>query len=276
MPTIRQLPASVVNKIAAGEVIERPASVVKELMENAVDAGAQQIEVRMEKGGTDLLHVCDDGCGIEGQELTLAVTSHATSKLAEAEDLFSVSTLGFRGEALASLAEVSRLKIRSRTRQSVMGNELAVAGGESLPVVPCPCAPGTQVEVSDLFFNTPVRRKFLRTVSTEFAHASEAFQRIALAFPERSFRLAHGGRDVYQLPPVADWRERIASLFGAELAEALLWVEHEDGDVGVSGFVAHPSHNRSHARMQFLFLNGRYIRDRALQHALAEAYRGCC
>lgn len=274
MPGIRQLPTSVVNKIAAGEVIERPASAVKELMENSVDAEAQQIQVWLEKGGTQLLRVADDGGGIAADQLPLAVASHATSKIVEAEDLFSVRSLGFRGEALASLAEVSRLAIRSRIDGSADGGELRVEGGRQQPVVPCACAVGTQVEVADLFFNTPVRRKFLRTISTELAHATEAFQRIALAHPRRSFHLVHNQREVYRLGPAEDWRERVATLFGPELAEGLLWVESQDDQVRISGYVAEPSHSRSHPRMQYLFLNGRYIRDRSLQHALGEAYRG--
>lgn len=274
MPTIRQLPPSVVNKIAAGEVIERPGSVVKELMENALDAGATRVDVSIERGGNDLIRVADNGCGIEAEQLPLAVSSHATSKLTNAEDLFCVGTLGFRGEALASMAEVSRMTIRSRTRESLGGAEQEVHGGKASEVSPCGCPIGTTVEVRQLFFNTPVRRKFLKSVQTEFGHISEAFTRLALPHPQIHFTLQHNGRMVYDLPPSDDWLSRIAALLGRDLADHLLWVESVDEPVRLRGYVAHPSQSRSHSRMQYLFLNGRHIRDRALQHALAEAYRG--
>jgi DNA mismatch repair protein MutL len=274
MPQIRVLSASVVNKIAAGEVIERPASVVKELMENAVDAGASRVEVSLENGGTDLVRIVDNGCGIEPEQLPLAVASHATSKIRDADDLFRVGTLGFRGEALASIAEVSQLRIRSRTESGKAGAELEVIGGRAGDVAPCGCPPGTTIEVRNLFYNTPVRRKFLRTTATEIGHCAEAFARIALAFPQIHFTLRHNDRVTHELPAVANWRERIAALFPGELAECLIPVESGDGQVRLTGFVADPNQNRANNRMQYLLLNGRCIRDRALQHALSEAYRG--
>ena len=274
MPSIRRLPQSLVNKIAAGEVVERPASVVKELMENAVDAGAKRIDVSVEKGGTELIRVVDTGCGIAADELELAVASHATSKLASTDDLFSIATLGFRGEALPSLAEVSRLTIRSRTAENDSGAEIEVVGGQLSPVTPCGCPVGTAVEVRNLFFNTPVRRKFLRTSQTEFGHVSEAFTRIALAWPEIHFTLRHNDRPVFELPGPEGWLERIAQLLGRELADNLIWVESTDGEVRLAGYVANPSYSRSNSRLQYLFLNGRPIRDRSLMHALGEAYRG--
>ena len=281
MPEIRQLPPSVVNKIAAGEVIERPASVVKELLENAVDAGARQIDVTLEKGGSDLIRVVDDGCGIPAEQMPLALASHATSKIRDADDLFRVSTLGFRGEALASIAEVSQFTLRSHARleqhhsgTSDSGFQLEVHGGHAEEVVPCACPIGTTVEVKNVFYNTPVRRKFLRTVPTELGHCTEAFTRIALAHPHVHFRLSHNGRTVHDLPADANWPARIAALCGEDLASGLIWVESEDDASKLFGYVAHPDHSRSHNRMQYLFLNGRHIRDRALQHALSEAYRG--
>ncbi len=274
MPRIQQLPQSVVNKIAAGEVVERPASVVKELMENAVDAGATRIDVTVEAGGVELVRVVDNGCGIPAEDLPLAVASHATSKIASADDLFRVGTLGFRGEALASIAEVSRLILRSRTAESPSGAEISVAGGEISPVTPCGCPVGTSVEVRNLFFNTPVRRKFLRSTQTELGHVSEAFVRMALAAPQVHFTLRHHDRPVFELSGSEGWLERIARVFGRQLAESLIWVESRDGPVRLSGYVAHPSQSRSNNRMQYLFLNGRSIRDRSLQHALGEAYRG--
>jgi len=271
---ICQLSQSVINKIAAGEVVERPASVVKELMENAVDAGATRIDVSVKAGGADVVRVVDNGCGISEGELELAVASHATSKIVSADDLFSVGTLGFRGEALASIAEISRLTIRSRTVESQGGAEIEVVGGKASPVVPCGCPVGTSIEVRNLFFNTPVRRKFLRTTQTEFGHASEAFARIALAMPGVHFTLKHNDRPVFDLPGSSDWLDRIGRIVGRQIAGHLIAVDSVDGPVRLSGYVAHPSQTRGNTRMQYLFLNGRHIRDRALQHALAEAYRG--
>lgn len=274
MPVIRQLPPSVVNKIAAGEVIERPASVVKELLENAVDADARRIDVTLGQGGTDLVRIVDDGCGIAAEDLPLAVASHATSKITTADDLFQVGTLGFRGEALASIAEVSHLTLRSRTADADGGCELEVVGGIRREIVPCGCPAGTAIEVRNLFYNTPVRRKFLRASQTEIGHCTEAFTRIALAQPQVHFTLRHNDKTLFDLPPVADWRERIVALVGRELEPALLPVEGHDGEVRLSGYVADPEHSRANNRQQYLLLNGRFIRDRALQHALGEAYRG--
>ncbi len=274
MASIRKLSQSLINKIAAGEVIERPASVVKELMENAVDAGATRIDVSVTAGGSEMIRIVDNGHGIEPEELPLAVASHATSKLATTDDLFSVATLGFRGEALASIAEISRLSIRSRTPDTAGGAEMEVVGGEVSEVTPCGCPPGTAIEVRNLFYNTPVRRKFLRKAQTELGHISEAFTRIALPMPSIHFTLRHNDRLVFDLPAVTSWPERIGKLLGRQIAEALIAVESVDGDVRIAGYVAHPGQNRSNNRMQYVFLNGRHIRDRSLQHALGEAYRG--
>ncbi len=274
MPRIRQLSQSLINKIAAGEVIERPASVVKELLENAVDGGARRIDVAVEKGGLELVRVADDGCGIAAEDLPLAVASHATSKLDTAEDLFCIRSFGFRGEALASIGEVSRLVIRSRTAESPAGAEITVNGGRLGETAPCGAPVGTTVEVRNLFFNTPVRRKFLRTVGTELGHLTEAFIRVALGVPGVHFTLRHNGRVVHELPAADGSRERFAALFGHEMAERMLYVESSDGEVRLAGYVGHPSQTRANNRAQYLFLNGRYIRDRSLQHALGEGYRG--
>ena len=206
--------------------------------------------------------------------MPLAIAPHATSKLSEADDLFRVGTLGFRGEALASIGEVSRLVMRSRTAANQGGAEIEVAGGYAGEVVPCGCPVGTTVEVHNLFYNTPVRRKFMRTPQTEFGHISEAFTRIALALPRVHFSLRHNERQVFDLPVSESPAERIAALFGREMADRLIFVQSSDGDVRISGCVAHPSQSRGNNRMQYLFLNGRHIRDHALQHALSEAYRG--
>jgi DNA mismatch repair protein MutL len=274
MPRIRQLSQSIINKIAAGEVIERPASVVKELMENAVDSGATRIDVAIEQGGSALVRVVDNGCGIAADELPLAIAAHATSKIEGADDLFRVATLGFRGEALASIAEVSQLALRSRTGEDSGGAEIEVNGGLVRDPSPCGAPVGTQIEVRNLFFNTPVRRKFLKSTQTEAGHASEAFTRIALAHANIHFTLRHNDRAVFDLPPTTDLRGRVAALFGQALADRLIDVDNRDGDVRLAGYVADPSESRANNRMQYLFLNGRHIRDRSLQHALTEAYRG--
>ncbi|QDV24998.1 DNA mismatch repair endonuclease MutL [Aureliella helgolandensis] len=274
MPTIRQLSPSLINKIAAGEVIERPASVVKELLENSVDAGATSIELSIEGGGIDLIRISDNGCGIDEEQIPLAIASHATSKLETADDLFDVHTLGFRGEALASISEVSHLTLRTRTAETDAGSELSVRGGEATAIVPTGCPVGTIIEVRHLFFNTPVRRKFLRTPSTEAGHISEAFTRIALAFPEIQFTMRSGNRVQYELPATEHWKDRIRAFFGDEVADALMEVESIQDDASLRGYVADPSVSRSNNRMQYIFLNGRHIRDRSLQHALGEAYRG--
>ena len=280
---IRQLPTSVINKIAAGEVIERPASVVKELVENAVDAGATRIDVTVAKGGTDIIRVADNGCGIAADQMTLAIASHATSKIRDADDLFQVQTMGFRGEALASIAEISQFTIRSRQEADTAGAELNVHGGLANDVAPCGCPVGTTIEVRNLFFNTPVRRKFLRTVPTEMGHITEALNRIALAHDDVHFTLTHNDRVVQDLPATESWRERITSLFGQEVGDSLMYVESDDvpiestegkAAIKITGYVANPSQSRANNRMQYLFLNRRHIRDRALGHALGEAYRG--
>ncbi len=271
---IRVLSQSLINKIAAGEVIERPASVVKELMENAIDAGATRVDVAVEQGGLEMIRVVDNGGGIPSEELPLALASHATSKLTDVDDLFRVGTLGFRGEALASIAEISRMVLSSRTPDSDGGAELETVGGRVGEVAPCGRPVGTSVEVHNLFFNTPVRRKFLKTTQTEFGHVAEAFTRIALAMPRVHFTLRHNEKLAFELTTSDGWLDRIARFFGRELADQLIWVENADGEIGVSGYVAHPSQSRSHNRMQYFFLNGRHIRDRALQHALSESYRG--
>lgn len=274
MPTIRQLSQSLINKIAAGEVIERPASVVKELLENSVDAGATEVELAIEGGGIELIRISDNGCGISEDQITLAVASHATSKLESADDLFDVHTLGFRGEALASISEVSHLNLKTRTAESDSGAEISVRGGEATPILPVGCPVGTTIEVRHLFFNTPVRKKFLKTPQTEAGHITEAFTRIALAFPQVQMKMTSGSRTVFDLPATDSWKERVRSFFGDEIADALIAVESQSEHASLTGYVADPSVSRSNNRMQYLFLNGRHIKDRSLQHALGEAYRG--
>lgn len=274
LPTIRQLPPNLINQIAAGEVIERPASVVKELLENSIDAGSRRIEVSIAGGGSELIRIADDGCGMTAEQLPLAVASHATSKLPDDDSLFHVSTLGFRGEALASIGSVSHLTIRTRTEADDCGAEMTVRGGAVEPPAPCGCPVGTVMEIRNLFFNTPVRHRFLKTMQTERGHIVEAFTRLALANPKVHFVLTNNDKLLYDLPPTTRWADRISTFFGAEIAEALIPINNDDGQVRVSGYACDPSVSRGNTRMQYLFLNGRHIRDRSLQHALGEAYRG--
>ncbi|MAT14567.1 MAG: DNA mismatch repair protein MutL, partial [Planctomyces sp.] len=219
MPRINQLDAHVINKIAAGEVIERPASIVKELMENSLDALATRIEVDIVKGGSELIRIVDNGEGIHPDDMLLAVSSHATSKIKDADDLFHIHTMGFRGEAVASIASVSRLHIRSRQADADTGRELEVRSGQIGEVKPCGCPFGTRMEITQLFGNTPVRRKFMKTIGTEFAHISEQFARIALANPRLHAVLRHNGKVVYELPASENLLDRIQMLNGKELTE---------------------------------------------------------
>ena len=274
MGVIRELPASVVNQIAAGEVIERPASVVKELLENAIDAGSSRIELSIERGGRDLIRVADNGCGIVSEDLNLAFRPHATSKLKCAEDLAEIRTLGFRGEALAAIAEISRVRCQSRPSDQDSGAEIEINGGEQGPIKVCSAAPGSVMEVRNLFFNVPVRRGFLKSDSTEASHVVEIFTRVALAHPNVHFTLRSGNRVVHDLPATTGLRDRIAVFFGQELADSLLWVESRIENIHLRGYVGHPSQSRSTNKGQFLFIGGRYVRDRSLSAALAEAYRG--
>ena len=279
MPRIEKLPQSVVNRIAAGEVVERPASVVKELLENALDAEPSRIDVELEQGGVALVRVVDDGCGIPAAELPLAVAAHATSKLRSADDLDRIATLGFRGEALASIGEVSRLTIRSR-QAGAAGATITVDGGRVGEVAPDGCGTGTSVEVRQLFGNVPARRAFLRAGQTEWSHAAEAFVRTALAHQGVAFTLSHRPaaegkpRRAHDLPAAESWRGRIAGIYGHELADRLLEIEADDGEVAVSGYVGRPEDDMASGRLQHLFVAGRPFRDRALLHAVQEAYRG--
>ncbi len=274
MGIIRQLSASVINQIAAGEVVERPSSVVKELLENAIDAGATRVDVSVERGGKDLIRVADNGKGMAPDDLPLAFTPHATSKLAEADDLHKIRTLGFRGEALAAIAEVSKVRCQTRQEQAEAGSELSIDAGVSGSVRACGCPVGTVIEVRNLFHNTPVRRTYLKSDSTEAGHVIEMFTRIALAHPTVHLTFRSGGKVLHDLPSVTGVKERIGIFFGRELAESLLWVESQFDQTHLWGYVGHPSQSRSSNKTQFLFLGGRYVRDRSLGHALTEAFRG--
>jgi DNA mismatch repair protein MutL len=274
LPRIRQLPSSVITKIAAGEVIERPASVVKEMLENSIDAGSTRIEIDLEQGGAELIRIVDDGCGIEPDDLPLAFASHATSKLADADDLFRISSMGFRGEALASIGGVARVTLQSRARGRDDGAEVRCEGGELTEVRPWNGAPGTRIEARHLFFNVPVRKKFLKTHSTELGHIIDVVQRIALAHPERHLVLRHNSRLVLEAPASAGQLDRIGLFFGNEVRDKLYPIEADQGPVRLTGWVADPSCERGNAKLQYLFINGRWVRDRSLGHALQEAFRG--
>ncbi len=271
---IQVLSPAVINKIAAGEVIERPASVIKELLENSLDALSSRIDVEIEEGGSELIRIVDDGEGMLPEDLPLAITSHATSKLRDADDLFRVQTMGFRGEALASIAEVSRFRIRSRAAGEPMGAELTVTGGVRSDITPCGIPEGTQIEIRQLFHNTPVRRKFLKKPATEFGYISEQFSRVALACPRLAMSLTHNGKNVYRLPGQQQFRDRLELFHGAAVVDKLIPIETEHHGIRVWGYVGHPSLHKATRKTQYLFLNGRFIQDRSLQHALQEAYRG--
>lgn len=279
MSRIQQLAPHVINRIAAGEVIERPASVVKELLENSVDALATRIEVDIAEGGIELIRISDNGEGMHPEDLELSVTSHATSKIQSDEDLTKVSTLGFRGEALASVASISRFRIRTRRPGLDTGRELEAEGGDIRIHRDCGCPEGTVIEVHNLFFNTPARRKFLKKSSTEFGRISEQFSRIALAHPNLHMVLRHNDKLVYELPATLNQLDRIRRFFGSDVGDKMIAIESEvqtpDGEaIRLWGYVGNPSLSKASRKDQYLFLNGRFIQDRTLQHALGEAYRG--
>jgi DNA mismatch repair protein MutL len=271
MSAIRVLPQLLISQIAAGEVVERPASVLKELLENAVDAGAQAITVNLEGGGTKRVQVEDDGTGIAREQLPLALARHATSKIASLEDLEAVVTMGFRGEALASIASVSRLSITSRTREAAHAAEISAEGAQLSDVRPAARAQGTTVAVSDLYFNTPARRKFLRTEQTEFGHCDEVFRRIALARSGIAFMLKHNGRVSHVVRAQAG-PERAAALLGDGFFTNSLQVETQVGTLRVFGRAGTPQAAGERTDGQYFFVNGRYVRDRLLSHAVREAY----
>lgn len=273
---IKVLPPELAIKIAAGEVVERPASVVKELLENSIDAGASQIIVEIKSGGVELVRVTDDGNGIDASEVELAFERHATSKLDTVEQLEAVATLGFRGEALPSIAAVSRLTMTSRPQQAQAGRHVELRWGREVRSGTQGCPPGTSVEVSDLFGNMPARRKFLKTNSTETSRVQELVARYALAFPTIRFQLIVDGRSTLATPGNGRPRETLLALYGAEVAEAMLEVSGEDPETGyrVEGFASPPSLHRANRTYMTLFVNRRWINSRMLSYAIEEAYHG--
>ena len=276
---IRQLPDILINQIAAGEVVERPASVVKELVENALDAGAGRIDIDLEEGGVRLIRIRDDGAGIAAAELPLAISRHATSKIASLDDLEGVATLGFRGEALPSIASVSRFALVSRRADAEHGSALEVEGGRVGEITPKAHPRGTTVEVRDLFFNVPARRKFLKAERTELGHIEEWLRQLALARPDVELRVSHNGR------PSRRWKGEGAGLSGAglsdvrlnetlgeEFARNALRVDHSAAGLRLHGWIAQPAYNRASADQQYLYVNGRAVRDRSIAHAVKQAY----
>ncbi|MBI2277377.1 MAG: DNA mismatch repair endonuclease MutL [Dechloromonas sp.] len=270
MPTIARLPDLLISQIAAGEVVERPASVLKELLENSLDAGSRAIQVHLEEGGVKLIRVTDDGCGIAKEQLALALTRHATSKIVSLDDLERVASLGFRGEALASVASVARLALSSRERGASHAWKLrAEPNAEPEPAA---LMAGTVVEMRDLYYNTPARRKFLKAEGTEFAHCADAVKRLALTRPDVAFSLTHNGRNLFQLAP-ADSARRIADILGDDFLGAARALEAAAGPLAIAGFAIDPTRATDAKDGQYVFVNGRFVRDKVIAHALREAYR---
>lgn len=273
MSKIRVLPDHVANQIAAGEVVERPASVAKELVENAIDANAKRITIEVEAGGRRLLKVSDDGDGMVRDDAVLAFERHATSKIATSEDLSNLATLGFRGEALASIASVARVELITKTEAGAVATRVAIEGGKMRDVKDAAHPRGTTIAVRDLFFNVPARRKFLRSEATESFHLTNLVTHYALAHPEIAFTLINNGREVLRVAPAKDLRERAYQVFGAEFLENLLAVDGRSTVAHVSGFVSAPRDRRTSRDAQYLFVNGRFVRDRLISRALSEGYR---
>ena len=272
---IRVLPGELVDQIAAGEVIERAASVVKELVENSLDAGARRIEIDIERGGVGLIRVRDDGCGISADELPIAISRHATSKIASLEDLEAITTLGFRGEALPSIGSVSRLRVASHPTGAAHGSEINVDGGAVVPVRPSAHPPGTTIEVRDLFFNVPARRKFVRTDATELGHIARLVERMALSRFDVTFRLRSGERVLLDVQAAKDGGEevRLGQILGKDFVVRSVPMEHHAGPVEVAGWVGLPTASRAQPDQQFWFVNGRAVRDKLLMNAVRVAYR---
>jgi len=273
---IQQLPDHLINQIAAGEVVERPASVIKELVENSLDAGAQTVQIDVIAGGQKLIRIRDDGKGIDKQEIALALSRHATSKISSLDDLEAVASLGFRGEALPSIASVARLTLCSRTADGDSAWQIEANEGEISVPKPAAHPQGTTVEVHDLFYNTPARRRFLRTERTEFGHIEKWSRRLALSRPEIGFTLTHNQRTVLQVPAARTeeaQRQRVAKICGDAFGEQCIYIERETEGIALSGWIGLPTFNRSQPDMQYWFVNGRSVTDKTLAHAARHAYR---
>lgn len=273
MGTVRMLPDDLINKIAAGEVVDRPASAVKELVENSIDAGSTRIDIDIERGGKGLICITDNGCGMTEEDARMALQRHATSKIREEKDLFRIMTMGFRGEALPSIASVSRFMLTTRVETEPVGTQIRVDGGNQ-DVQGTARAPGTTVEIKELFFNVPGRRKFLKTDGTEFTHILETISRLAMAHPEIYFRLNHNGRMQLQASPTTDLRERVSALLGRSVGDAMYPVSYQTHWLKIHGLFSEPTQSTKSTQGLYLFVNGRFVRDRGLAHACQEAYRG--
>ncbi len=271
---IERLAEELTHKIAAGEVIDRPASVVKELVENAIDAGSHTIELDVGAGGLTSIAVRDDGLGMSEADLRLCGERHATSKIRTEDDLLSIATLGFRGEAIASIAAVSRLRITSRSSSGDVAHALSIEGGTAAGLAPAARAPGTTVEVRDLFFNLPARAKFLGTPRTEALHINRVVQRFALVLPDVGFVLAHDGREVFAAPRVSSFLDRISQVYGTEVARGMIPLDGRRGEIRIFGCISRPDLKRGNRRDQLFVVNGRLVGDRGLGYVLASAYRG--
>ncbi|MBW1811278.1 MAG: DNA mismatch repair endonuclease MutL [Deltaproteobacteria bacterium] len=271
-PKIKILPSELVDQIAAGEVVERPASVVKELVENSLDAGSSRVTCRVEEGGRKLVNVIDNGLGMDRDDLVLACTRHATSKIIKSSDLERIVTLGFRGEALSSIAAVSRMTITTRRKEDKAGTRLTIAGGSRAELVDVGAPVGTDVKVEDLFFNTPARRKFLRTTPTEMTHIQTWISRLGLARSNVHLILQHAKRTLLDAQATDDPAQRTAAILGRQVFEHLYPVDYTESGIRISGLLSDPEHTRSNPRNIYLFVNGRFVRDRLLQHALLSAY----
>src|SRR5215469_15183290 len=300
MGRIRILPDQVANKIAAGEVVERPASVVKELLENSLDAGATELRIEVENGGRRLIRIADDGSGMLRDDALLAFERHATSKLRDVKDLLSIATLGFRGEALPSIASVSRLLLETRSAEETTGTRIEIAGGKMLRCEEAALGGGTVITVRDLFYNVPARRKFLRTEQTELAHIASLVTHYSLAHPDKTFRLSAGGNELLHVTPVSTLEERVYQVFGSQVLEDLVEIGVREKELllpapsvppsqviaeyrsepdepptrrfRLKGFVSRPQVQKANRNSIFIFVNGRLIRDRLLLHALASAF----
>ena len=272
MPAIRPLPEALISQIAAGEVVDRPASVLKELLENSLDAGATDIGVALAEGGIKQIRIADNGAGIESEDLPMALARHATSKIASLDDLERVRSLGFRGEALASIASVARVAVLSRATGRAKAFSVNAEGGNIGIVQPAAHPAGTTVEVNDLYYNTPARRKFLKSHATEFAHCEDVFTRAALSRPDVTFTLRHNGRVVTRLAPTGP-AQRVEGVLGTEFAQSMRPIEANGSILKLSGFAGSPAYTRASRDAQFIYVNGRFVRDKLVSHALREAYR---
>ncbi|NLW16823.1 MAG: DNA mismatch repair endonuclease MutL [Firmicutes bacterium] len=273
MAQIRVLPESIANQIAAGEVVERPASIVKELVENAIDAGAQHIDIEIEQGGLEYIAVSDDGRGMNAEDAELAFERHATSKLRTAEDLFCITSLGFRGEALPSIASVASVQLITREPTSAVGHKVTLRGGQQLHSTPWGAPPGTRIEVRDLFYNTPARHKFLKSPVAEAGRVRDLVAKLALANPHIAFRLSQDGRIVLETPGNAKLDDAVLAIYGRDVVEQMIAVERQTPEVGISGLISRPELTRNNRRDQVFIINGRLVQCRALSVVLQEAYR---